>query len=154
MTTSIPLDAVHTPRTALSPIARRLNPIGRFSLGLVFFVCGLNGFLNFLPQPAEAMPEGALTLIGAFMKAGYFLPVLAGTQTLAGALLLLNRFVPLALALLAPVIVHILLFNVFLAPAGLGLALVVFSLELYLAWSYREVYRPMLLARVQTGRDR
>ena len=76
-------------------------------------------------------------------------PMVMGTQLLVGVLLLLNRCVPLALALLAPVVVNIVAFHIFLAPSGLGLALVVLALELYLAWAYRSSYRSMLNPRAK-----
>jgi uncharacterized membrane protein YphA (DoxX/SURF4 family) len=136
-------------QTTKSP-ARHLPAIARILMGLVFFVFGLNGFLHFLPQPKD-MPAGALAFFGALMKTGYMVPLIFGTQTLGGALLLLNRFVPLALALLAPVIVNIMSFHLFLAPSGLPLACVVLALELYLAWSYRKVYLPMLAMRANVG---
>jgi len=63
--------------------------------------------------------------------------------------LLSGRFVPLALAVLAPIVVNIVAFHLFLAPAGLPLPIVVLTLELFLAWSYRSAYRPMLGAHVQ-----
>jgi hypothetical protein len=84
----------------------------------------------------------------AMMQTGYFLKLLAGTQLLAGALLLVNRYVPLALALLAPVIVNIVAFHVFLLPSGIVMAAVVFTLEVYLAVTYRAAYRSILSARV------
>jgi len=59
--------------------------------------------------------------------------------------------VPLALALLAPIIVNILGFHLFLAPAGLGVPVVVLVAELYLAWSYRAAFAPMLSARARTA---
>jgi uncharacterized membrane protein YphA (DoxX/SURF4 family) len=133
---------------ATKPFARHLLAVGRVSMGLVFFVCGLNGFLNFLPQPTAPMPEGAMAFGGAILKSGYMFPLITGTEVLAGALLLSNRFVPLALALLAPVVVNILAFHAFLASSGLGLAVVILLLEIYLAWAYREAYRPMLACRV------
>jgi hypothetical protein len=116
-------------------------------MGLIFLVMGLNGFLNFLPQPAT-MPEGAVAFSVALMKTGYMLPLLMGTQVIVGVLLLANRFVPLALAVLAPIVVNIFAFHAFLAPSGLVVAVVVVALELYLAWTYRKVYRPMLAMRV------
>ena len=73
---------------------------------------------------------------------------MTGTKlTIVGALLLSNRFVPLALALIAPVVVNIALVHAFLAPAGIGTGVVVLALEVYLAWSYRKAYRPMLAMR-------
>jgi len=130
----------------------RLLPVGgRLLLGLLFLVTGLNGFLNFLPQPRTPMPEGAMAFAGAMMQTGYLFPLVGGTQLVAGLLLLVNRFVPLALALLAPVVVNILAFHLFLAPEGLGLAVLVLALEAGLAWSYRRAYRPMLAARTSPG---
>jgi uncharacterized membrane protein YphA (DoxX/SURF4 family) len=126
----------------------RLTLVARILLGLVFFVFGLNGFFNFIPPPKTPMAPGALAFIGALMNAGYMLPLLAGTQTLVGALLLLNRFVPLALALIAPVIVNIVAFHAFLEPSGIVVALVVLILEIYLAWAYRGAFRSMLASRV------
>lgn len=116
----------------------------RLLLGLLFLVSGLNGFLNFLPQPAEPMPEGALALMDAMLKSRYLFPLVMGTQLAVSVLLLVNRFVPLALALLAPVVVNIVAFHLFLARAGLGVALVVLVLHLYLAWVYRRAYATML----------
>jgi hypothetical protein len=127
--------------------ARYLPTIARVLMGLCFFVFGLNGFLHFIPEPKQPMPEGAVAFAGALMKSGYMFPMVMGTQLLVGVLLLLNRCVPLALALLAPVVVNIVAFHIFLAPSGLGLALVVLALELYLAWAYRSSYRSMLNPR-------
>jgi len=66
-------------------------------------------------------------------------------------LLLFNLFVPLALVLLMPVLVHIISFHVFLQPAGIVPGAVFMVLELYLAWVYRKAYLPMLVARAQPG---
>src|SRR5687768_724165 len=97
--------------------------IARLLLGLVFAVLGLNGFLNFLDM--GPMPTGlAGQLIGALFVSHYFW-VVAGLQVVGGVLLLVNRFVPLALVLLGPVIVNILLYHIFLHPAGIGVAIVV-----------------------------
>jgi uncharacterized membrane protein YphA (DoxX/SURF4 family) len=120
--------------------------VARILLGLTFFVFGLNGFLNFIPQPPPPAP--ALGFLGGLAGAGYFFPLLKATEVLAGIALLSNRFVPLALAVLAPVVVNIVAFHAFLAPAGMAVPILVLALELYLAWSYRAVFRPMLAAKV------
>ena len=128
-------------------IARHLPLVARVLMGLVFFVFGLNGFFNFIPPPAGPMPEGAVALGGALMKSGYMFPLIKGTEVVVGAMLLSNRFVPLALALIAPVVVNIFLFHAFLERSGLVMAGVILVIEVYLAWSYRHVYRPMLAMR-------
>jgi len=129
--------------------ARYLPAIARVLMGLLFLVFGLNGFLHFIPEPKTPMPEGAMAFAGALMKTGYMFPLIMGTQLLVGVLLLANRFVPLALALIAPIIVNIIAFHLFLAPTGLAPGIVVLVLELYLAWAYRQSYRPML--KLKTG---
>jgi uncharacterized membrane protein YphA (DoxX/SURF4 family) len=119
----------------------------RVLLGLLFFVSGLNGFLNFAPPPATGIPEGAMAFGAALMNTGYMFPLIKGTEVLCGALLLTNRFVPLALAMLAPVLVNIVAFHAFLAPSGLVFALLLLGAAAALAWTYRDLYRPMLAAR-------
>jgi putative oxidoreductase len=101
---------------------RILMLIARLLLGLIFVVFGLNGFLRFLNM--GPMPTGlALQFIGALAQSHYFW-VVAALQVIGGVLLLVNRFVPLALVLLGPVIVNILLYHIFLWPHGIVLALV------------------------------
>ena len=131
---------------------RHLPTVARVLLGLVFFVFGLNGFLNFIPPPPkEDLPVNLAAFSEAMMQTGYLFQLVKGTEVLVGALLLLNRFVPLALVLLAPVVVNIVAIHAFLAPSGLGMAIVILALELYLAWAYRRAYRGMLGSRVSPG---
>jgi hypothetical protein len=135
----------------MNTASRYFPAAARVFLGLVFTVFGLNGFFHFLPQPPA--PAAAMGFAGALAASGYMFPLLKGTEVVAGLLLLGNRFVPLALTLLAPVIVNILFFHAFLAPAGLGIPLLVLFAEIYAAWSYREAFAPMLHARVEPHRD-
>ncbi|HEY4103652.1 MAG TPA: DoxX family protein [Polyangiaceae bacterium] len=128
----------------MSSIQNKLPTVARYSLGLAFFVFGLNGFLHFLPQPPISGPP--LNFIGALIASGYMFPLLKGTEVLMATLLLANRFVPLALTILAPVMVNIIAFHLFLEPAALALPLVLLALELYLAYSYRDAFAPLLRA--------
>jgi hypothetical protein len=132
-------------------VGRFIPHIARVLLGLLFTVTGLNGFLNFIPQPKTPMPEGAVAFSTALINTGYMFPLIMGVQLLVGVLLLLNLFVPLSLALIAPIIVGILTFHMFLAPSGLAMAIFVLVLEIYLAWAYRGAFRPMLAMRVKPG---
>ena len=117
--------------------------ITRSLLGLVFVVFGLNAFLHFIPMPP---PKG---LAGDFLKVlfvSHYFYVVAILQIVGGALLLLGRFVPLGLTLLGPVIVNILLFHLFLEPAGLPLAGVVAVLALFLLWVHRHAFAGLVKA--------
>jgi len=122
-----------------------LTLIARLLLGLIFVVLGLNGFFNFLSM--GPMPTGlAGQFIGALILSHYFW-VVSGLQVAGGALLLVNRFVPLGLVLLGPVIVNIILYHVFLNPAGVGLAIVVTVLWLIVFYAHRQYFSGIFVQR-------
>ena len=108
----------------------------RILLGLMFVVFGLNFFLNFIPAPPPK-PGLAADYFKVFSASGYMY-VVGAMQLLSGLLLLIGRFVPLALTILAAMIFNILVFHVLMAPEGLAMAVVVAVLELFLVWSYRD----------------
>lgn len=113
----------------------------RSFLGLVFFVSGINGFLRFMPDPP--LPDQGVVFMQALAATGYMLPLLKIVETIAGAMLLLGWLTPLALILLAPVLVNIAAFHLVLAPAGLPMTVVLVGLAGLLAWHGREAYRPL-----------
>ncbi|HEY6878327.1 MAG TPA: DoxX family protein [Polyangiales bacterium] len=123
----------------------------RILLGFVFTVFGANFFLHFLPTPP--MEPGPAANFAMALFTSYVMVVVKVTEVSAGLLLLSNRFVPLALALLAPVVVGIVGFHLTLAPASGVPAYLTFVLELYLAYAYRSAFAPMLRARVAPTRD-
>lgn len=114
--------------------------IVRILLGLVFLILGLNGFFNFLHAPMPGGVAGAF--LGAMFQSHYLLLV-AGTQVIAGALLLAGQYVPLALALLAPVLANILTFHLTMDRSGVGMAVVVILLWLLVVWRYRASFAPL-----------
>lgn len=117
----------------------------RIVLGSVFFVFGLNGFLHFIPQPP---PSGqAAAFLGGLMASGYLFPLVKGIEVVTGLMLLSGRFVPLALTLLAPIVVNIVAFHLLLDLKGLPFALFVLGAGLYLAWTERAVYAPLFKSR-------
>jgi uncharacterized membrane protein YphA (DoxX/SURF4 family) len=130
----------------MSTVTRYLPTAARIVLGLIFFVFGLNGFLNFLHAPP---PEGAAgAFAGALLATGYMFPLIKGTEVLGGLLLLSGRFVPFALTILAPVIVNIVLFHLVLAPPN-PITFLVPIAEIYLAYAYRDAFRGVLSANAK-----
>jgi putative oxidoreductase len=124
---------------------RILTLVARILLGLIFVVFGLNGFLNFLSM--GPMPSGlAGQFIGALVQSHYFW-VIGALQVAGGALLLVNRFVPLGLVLLGPVIVNIILYHVFLNPSGIALAIVVVILWLIVFYAHRQYFSGIFAQR-------
>jgi putative oxidoreductase len=120
--------------------------VARYLAGVIFLVFGLNGFLHFIPLPP---PNG---VAGQFMGALYvshYLPLIFGLQVVGGVLLLVNRFVPLAVAILAPVIVNILCFHALMAPSGLPLALIVAVLWALIFVDVRQAFAALAQPRLQ-----
>lgn len=119
--------------------------IARILLGLTFFIFGVNGFVQLIPMPP--MPGAAGQLMGGLAASGYFFPLLAITETVAGAALLTGYFVPLALLVVAPLVLNILAIHLFLAPSGIPHAVAMVALEVFLGWSYRSAFAPLLRMR-------
>src|SRR6516225_8736664 len=122
------------------------STIARYLAGVIFLVMGLNGFLNFIHF---SPPAG---IAGQFMGALYvshYLWVIFAFQVIAGVLLLVNRFVPLAVAILAPVLVNILTFHMLMAPSGLPMALVVAVLWVLIFIEVRPAFSGLFQSRWQ-----
>ena len=117
----------------------------RIILGLIYFVFGLNFFLHFLPTPPSTEGPAANFTTGLF-QSGYFFPFLKGAEIILGGLLLTGTFVPLALVILMPITLNILLFHLFLTDNAI-MSIVIVALQLYLAWAYRDYYKPLFNRR-------
>ncbi len=128
-------------------MSNKLVLAARILLGAIFLIFGLNAIFMFIPMPAPVMSDQGTQLMGAFVAVGYFIPLLKAVEIICGFCLVVGVFVPLSLVVLAPVIIQILFFHLFLAPGGLLLAVVLAVLELSLLWSYRDSYRSLLKMR-------
>ena len=122
-----------------------LTLIARLLLGLISVVFGLNGFLNFLNM--GPLPSGFAGQFIIALAASHYLWVIAGLQVAGGVLLLINRFVPLALVLLGPVIVNILLYHVFLNRSGAQLAILVTILWFIVFYGHRQYFSGIFVQR-------
>ena len=118
--------------------------ISRLLLGLMFLVFGLNGFLNFIPMPPPSGVAGQY--FGALFVSHYIRPVFA-LEIVAGALLLANRFVRVALIILAPILVNVVLFHASMAPAGSAPAVVAVALWSVLFVRERAAFSALWAAR-------
>lgn len=122
-----------------------VSTIARFLMGLIFVFFGVNGIVPFIPAPP-------LTgIAGQFVEAlflSHYLTAILLIQLVAGILLIANRFVPLALTFLGPVIVNIFFYHAFMDPGGLPKAAVVIILWLLVAYSVRSAFAGILQQRV------
>jgi putative oxidoreductase len=125
---------------------RIASVIARYLAGVIFLVMGLNGFLNFIHFPP---PAGVAAQFMGALYVSHYVWVIFAFQVVAGVLLLINRYVPLAVAVLAPVIVNILTFHVLMAPSGLPLALFVAVLWAAIFFDVRPAFSGVFESRVQ-----
>lgn len=116
----------------------KLPLIARIILGLIFTVFSINFFVPFLPMPEPTPEAGAF--LGALMDSGYMFYFIKIVELVGGIMLLIGICIPFALLLLAPIVVNIFLFHIFLDPAGFLMGLFIFLLELYLLYHYRSVF--------------
>jgi len=119
--------------------------IARILLGLPFLVFGLNDFFHFIPM--QPIPGDAGVLVTIMYTHGWL--VFHGLlYVIAGILLVVGRYVPVALVILGPIIVNILLFHLTLAPSGIGPGLVCAVLEIFLIWAYWPAFRGIFVPRL------
>jgi hypothetical protein len=108
-------------------------------------VFGANGLHPFLPM--GPMPTGLAGQFFVVFFQSHWVMLVAGVQFISGLLLLVNRYVPLALALLGPVIVNIILYHALLNHAGAQLAAVVTILWFFLFYRYRASFAGLFVAK-------
>ena len=121
-----------------------LVTIVRILLGVIFVAFGLNAFLHFLPKP---MPPGiAGQFVGAMFQSHYILFV-STIELICGALLLVNRYVPFALTILAPIIVNIIMFLLLLPPVGWQPGVLAAILWIMLFIHYRKYFSGIFVQR-------
>jgi len=117
----------------------KLSMILRILLGLVLVIFGANKFFNFMP--AMEMPKPAGDFMGAMMATGYMLKLLGATEVVVGLLLILKKWIGLALVVLAPISVNMIFFHLALAPAGVGPAAIVTIINILLIYDNWDKYK-------------
>jgi putative oxidoreductase len=140
-TSTVPIDSPH----AKGDFMKLASIIARYLLGLIFLVFGLNGFLNFIHQPPPSNPLAIQFFVA--VSASHYMVVVFLAQIIGGILLLTGRFVPLALAILAPVLVNILNYHITMDPGGIGLGLIATILWVIVLLPYRSSFAQIFQQR-------
>jgi putative oxidoreductase len=120
--------------------------IARILLGVIFLLFGSNIFLHFLPTPP--MPPGQMATFSNVLQSTGYVYVVGFFQVVSAILLLINRYVPLALTMLGPVLVNILIFHVTMAPSGIAPGLFATILWFIVFWSVRSAFAGLFQQRV------
>ena len=113
-------------------------------LGLVLITFGLNKFLNFMPVMELSAP--GLEFMGAFVKVGYGMTIVAIVEIITGILIATNKYRALALVILFPIMLNALLFHLFLDPENMLLAVLVVVMNIFLMYAVRDKYAALFQA--------
>jgi putative oxidoreductase len=116
--------------------------IARVILGLAFTFFGANLVFHFLPMPPP--PPGLAGDYSKVFAASGLMSAVGAMQLLSGVLLLIGRFVPLALTILAAIIFNILAFHILMDRSGIGPGIIATVLWVFLFWQYRERFSGLL----------
>jgi len=111
--------------------------------GLIFINSGLNKFFNYMPMPDE-LPDNMIKLMTAFMQIGWLMPLVAVAEIAGGILFITNKFRALGAIIIFPILIGILLTHITIAPSGLPIALILFSIEVWVIIENRGKYLPMV----------
>jgi putative oxidoreductase len=118
--------------------------IVRVLMGLLFLFASITYWFGLIQPPPL---EGAIKTFNEGLAASvYLMPTVKTIELLCGIAFVVGRFVPLATILVAPIIVNIVLVHAFMAPSGLPLAAFLVFADAFVAYQYREAYRPLLVA--------
>ncbi len=117
----------------------------RVLLGIALVVFGANKFFGFIAP--LSLPAEAEFIFSAFLKSGYVLEAVGVVEVLVGVLLLINRYVALALVVLMPISINIILFHLALDPGNVGPGIFVFATNVYLMVLHIGKYKPLLQAK-------
>lgn len=127
---------------------RIASTVARYLMGLIFTVFGLNGFFHFIPAPTP--PPLAGQFFGLLVVSHYMVPIFA-IQIVCGVLFFANRYVPLALTVIAPVIFNILLFHVLMNPSGIVPGAIATICWVVVFYSVRSAFAGIFAAEVGVG---
>ena len=111
--------------------------------GLMFINAGLNKFLNYMPTPSD-LPESMLKVMGAFMQISWLMPLVGIIEIIGGILFIIPKYRALGAIVILPVMVGILLLNIYDAPSGLPIALVLFAINVWVIIENRTKYMPLI----------
>ncbi len=111
--------------------------------GLIFINAGLDKFFQYMPMP-EDLPQSMIKLMAALMEIGWLMTLVGIIEIVGGFLLLTKRFRGLGAIIILPVMVGILLTNIFNSQMGLPIAVTLFAINLWILWENKEKYAHLI----------
>lgn len=122
----------------------------RTLMGLLFLFASISYVLMVMGKfPMPPMEGPIKTFNEGLAASGYFMILLKITEFICGILLVTGRFVPLALVILSPIIINIFMVHLLLDRTGLPIAAFLVLANIFLAYCYRDAFKPLLTAKYQ-----
>ncbi|MEK6858525.1 MAG: DoxX protein [Nanoarchaeota archaeon] len=111
-----------------------------FGLAWIFY-----GAVKFFPMPAPELPAAAVAFLGALGATGYMIPFLGIAELAIGLMLVFNRWVPLSMMILSPIMLNIVLFNLFLSLSlsSAIMLLILVLMQVYIMYCTWDAYKPL-----------
>lgn len=119
----------------------KLTIVLRLLLGLILLVFGINKFFHFMP--ASPMIGSPADFMGALANTGYMFPLIALTEIVAGILLIVNKWIGLALIFAAIMSVNIMLFHIMLSPTTIAAGAIVAILTVVLMYTNWDKFKTL-----------
>lgn len=107
--------------------------------GLMFINAGLNKFLNYMPIPDD-LPEKMIKVMTAFMEINWLMPLVGFVEILGGILFIIPKTRALGAIMIFPLMIGILLTNIFSTPTGLPIAIILLLINLWVMYENRDKY--------------
>lgn len=116
--------------------------VARTLMGLMFLFASITYLFKLITPPPM---EGTMKIFTDGLEAsGYIMQTVKVLELLCGLAFVSGKFVRLAVVVIFPIIVNIVCVHIFLAPQGLPIALAMLAAELFLIYTYRDSYKPLL----------
>lgn len=116
----------------------------RILMGLLFLFASITVLANLFPEPE--LTGIKKTFMDGIKASGYLLPLIKITELVCGISFVSGYFVPLAAIVIAPVIVNIFLYHIFVDSTGLPVAIFLIAANGFVAFYHREKYKALLQA--------
>jgi uncharacterized membrane protein YphA (DoxX/SURF4 family) len=123
---------------------KKAKLVVRVLLGVVLIIFGMNKFLQFMPLPPMSL--AATDLMTALVDSGYIMVIVAIVEVVTGILILLNKYLALALVILFPILLNAFLFHLFLDLPGIGGASFAILMNVFLIFVNKKKYSELLKA--------
>lgn len=113
--------------------------------GIMFINAGLDKFLHY--NPAPELTEAQMKVYAAFGEIGWLLPLVGAIEVIGGLLFIFPKTRALGAIVILPVMVGILIHNLFRDPSSIGITIsaVLFLINIWIIIDNREKYKNLVV---------